>query len=156
MDTTLLASIIAGFGVIISAIISFIIAERTAKHQIIKIRYEIQHNKAEKLTEKRIEVYSMLYSIISRLNRLIQEEKLSKEEFKIIYVDMNDWYQQNGLFLGSKSNREVWECMKQLRKFIKGGNQVIAGSLGINEQRRKFIGHLNTMELELKKRDWYI
>lgn len=150
MDPTLLSSIIALSGVVISALISSLIANRTAKLQITRIRYEIQHSKAEKLTEKRLEAYPSLYTLLNRLNFLIRDNNLNVEEFEQINDLMNEWYLKNGIYLSSKCNTMFWVFLKKFRKLCRGGSESITDSLGVYEQRKKFVGTLESIELELK------
>jgi len=150
MDPTLITSIIAISGVVISALVSFGIADRTAKFQITKVRYEIQHSKAEKLAEKRLGTYPILYSLLNKLSFLIRDKKFQVEEFEKIYTSMYDWYLENGIYLSSKSNSTFWNFLKQFKKLCEGGRDALVGSLGIHKQRRKFISVLDAVELELK------
>lgn len=150
MDPTLLASFIALIGVVISALISFVIANRTARLEITKIRYEIQHSKAEKLTEKRLEVYPSLYTLLNRLNFLVRENDLNVEEFEQINTLMNEWYLKHGLFLSSRCNAMFWVFLEQFRKLCRAGNESLEDSLGGYEQRGEFIRTLESIELELK------
>lgn len=150
MDSTLITSSIAFCGVIASAFISLGIANRTAKLQIAKIRYEVQHSRAEKLAEKRLETYSSLYSLLNEMNFLIQERNSEIERFERINTAMLEWYLHNGILLSSKSNSLLWQFIKRYRKLCQGGKNAIAGSLGTGEQRRAFIKKLDSIELELK------
>ena len=150
MDSTLLTSIIAFSGVIISALISFGIAVRAAKVEITKVRYEIQHSKAEKLAEKRLEIYPTLYALLNKLNFSIQEKNLKVEELEQIYSSMYEWYLQNGIFLSSKSNNLLWKFIRKLKKLSKGGETAISNSLGVHKQRREYIKVLDSIEIEMK------
>ena len=71
-------------GVIVSALISFGIAVRTAKLEITKIRYEIQYSKAEKLAEERLEIYPTLYALQNKLNFSTQDKNLKVEELMLL------------------------------------------------------------------------
>lgn len=150
MDPIVLSSIIALSGVVISALISFVIANRTAKLQITRIRYEIQHSKAERLTEKRLDAYPSLYTLLNRLNFLVRDNNLSVEEFEQINNLMNEWYIKNGIFLSSKCNSMFWVFLKQFKKLCIGGSESLTDSLGEYEQRAKFVGTLESIEVELK------
>ena len=150
MNSTLITSIIAFGGVIVSAIISFSIAVRAAKLEITKIRYEIQHSKAEKLTEKRLETYPTLHALLNKLNFLIRDKNLKAEELEQIYLSMYEWYLQNGIFLSTNSNNLLWKFIKRLKKLSEGGETAISNSLGVHKQRREYTKILDAIELEIK------
>jgi hypothetical protein len=145
MSDNIIVSFIALSGILISALISFLVSRRQidlqAQNQL--------HNYSAILFQKRLEAYPRLHSILSAFAKAAKNKSLTKEIMSQTIKDLDDWDSNNTLLLGQS-------VVVQLAKFegaLKGWSELphkeLESSDFIKEIVKRVIAIEHALKLEL-------
>lgn len=82
MSSELITSLSTLVGVIVSVLVSLWINSRQTANELTKLRTEIQQSYADRLLEKRLEVYPQTYAALSDFSKKLELGKVSRVEFQ--------------------------------------------------------------------------
>lgn len=131
-------AIIPLLGVLISAIISYVVTRRTLSLKL----QEIKEGYSKALHTKRIELYPLLYKLTSQFATKLFYLGVSDEDVEKFNVDLQKWDEDCAIFTGQKVVRKLYELRQLLSKYS-------------NEESRDYFSDiyplLNELEFELKR-----
>lgn len=87
------------FGILLSAGISYLISKKSFDAELEKIRKQF----TQKLFEKRLEFYPLLYEILSSFQKLIRAGKANGHSFEAFIKEYQAWNSRYGIFLSARS-----------------------------------------------------
>ncbi len=150
MDTKVIAAIISFIGVIVSGLLSWYLSKVRFQGEITRINFDIQHSNAQKLQEKRIEIYPNANQLINDLITSIQTEEINFDKFKEIYNSLLKWYEINSVFMGARSNGIAYKFLRYYRRIIKSQNKGFEKRLRSPDKRKYIINYAWSLQLALK------
>ena len=115
MSGEITVALIALGGMVISVLASLFISMRQTSAELSKMRTEIRQTYADKLLEKRIEIYPGLYKLLSEFTKEIKEaRKISRARLAELETQITDWDVSNAVFLSGKA----FELSYRFRKLV--------------------------------------
>jgi hypothetical protein len=123
MPLEILVSLISLAGVIVSLLISYLVSNRQAKIQIESLRYQLAQSYTEKLYLKRLEVYPVLYEIISSFAKRIRHEAISQKELRAFAEKINEWDSKHALLTSAFTVQQLITLRKALRSLEVSGEE---------------------------------
>ena len=109
-------ALIALVGVIISAVISYVVSSHQASISISNLETELKSKYNVKLYEKRIEKYPELYEIVSSLGKDIRKIELTHNILKERLLEIDEWDSKNAILLSPSSI----ELILEMRNILDG------------------------------------
>lgn len=113
----IIIAIISFTGVIISVTASLVISRGQAKHQIEKMRIELEEAYTGKLFEKRLEVYPSLYSILSGFAKCLHKNQVNKEVINRTLERLDEWDNNYALFLSPLTAHNMYELRRVFQRY---------------------------------------
>lgn len=150
MSIEVVAPLIALIGVIISALISYIISVRQSKSELQKLRTEIYREFGSKLFEKRLEVYPELYALLSGFVKVIQFDKISKAALKDFLSKWQEWDTRNALFFGSFTGSLSFFLRREFIEMANKSDEELERELSSADSLKRLRKQLGRLELALK------
>ena len=144
MSPELIASLIALVGVVASVLVSFLAGQRQIKTQIDALRIQVEQTYTSKLYEKRLEVYPLLFQIMSSLSKSIRDRsEVTKDEMDEFVSRFYDWDSKNSIYTSELTLRQLIRLLRLIRSYKNSEEKVYS--------RRKLEIELvpQMMELEL-------
>jgi hypothetical protein len=108
MSEAIISSLIALLGIIVSVVISLVISLRETKLETQKLKEEYLKQYADKLFEKRLEVYPEISKILVSTVNKINQSVISPSDTKFFADALLDWEAKNAIFLGPQSQHIVY------------------------------------------------
>jgi hypothetical protein len=143
-------ALIAFSGVLISAAISWVISRRKIESEIRGIRLEMQSSYANKLQERRLDVYPLLHTSIIEFVKDIQARTTSFEHLEALYESVSEWDSKNSILLGAHSRYVLYRFERALHNIVKKGEAAFKNRIVSSEQRKKLIRRCFEVDLALK------
>lgn len=150
LPTEVYVALIAFSGVLISAVISWAISRRKIESEIRGIRLEMQSGYADKLQERRLEVYPLLHGSIIEFVKDIQARTTSFEHLEALYELVREWDSKNSIVLGAHSRYVVYRFERALHNMVKKGEVAFQNRIVSSEQRKRLIRRCFEVDLALK------
>jgi hypothetical protein len=145
MSDNIVVSFIALGGILISALISYVVSRR-------QIDLEVQnqlHNYSSILFQKRLEAYPRLHSILSAFAKAAKNKRLSKELMSQISKDLDNWDSNNTLLLGQSIVVQLARFEKALNGWSELPNKELESDDFIKEIFKQIIAIEHALKLEL-------
>lgn len=86
-------------GILLSAVVSYLISKRNFEAELEKIKKQF----TQKLFEKRLEAYPQLYEILSSFQKLIRSGKADDRSFEIFFEKYQEWNSRYGILLSPRT-----------------------------------------------------
>jgi hypothetical protein len=151
MSIELVTSAIALAGVIISVIVSVLISSRQAKIELDKLRTEIQRAYTDKLLDKRLNTYPVLYKLLSDFAKIIEYGVLSKATIEKLRKNMLNWDSENGILLSGHSGTTYVKFRKVLSELVKMNDKDFQKEYSSSEACWEMLRQANEVEFALKQ-----
>jgi hypothetical protein len=145
MSDSILASFIALSGIVISALISFLVSRRQIDLQI----QNQLHSYSAKLFERRLEAYPKMYSTLSAFAKAAKNKSLAKKNISQTIKDLDDWDSNNALLLGQSTVVQLARFEGALRGWLKLTDKELQSSDFIKEIVKRVIAIEHALKLEL-------
>jgi shikimate kinase len=142
MSDTIVTSLIATAGVLISVIVSLLTSLRQIKIETRKLRDEYLRQYAGKLFEKRIEVYPVLSSTVVEI---INFSKVSVTDIKRLAQALLKWEAHNVIFLSAQPEQVIHRLALMLADLNKMNDSDLQKVLDEKESLKK-IKHPHTQD----------
>lgn len=145
MSDNIIVSFIALSGILISAVISFLVSKRQidlqAKNQI--------HNYSTILFEKRLETYPKLHTILSTFAKVARNKNLTKKFMSQTIKDLDTWDSDNTLFLGQSIVKQLAKFEAALKEWSELPDKELQSSDFIKEVIQRVIAIEHALKFEL-------
>lgn len=151
MNTEIIVSLLTLLGAILSVIIGYSKTLRTIDTELHKQHYGVLNIYAKGLFEKRLSVYSELYSILSNAVKIIDYPDLFTEPVNIVDIEnkLNEWDSNYGLLLTKESGARAMTVRKALRT-LSSKFTTIHDCLKDHESKEKLEESLVGLEVALR------
>ena len=124
---------------------------RTAlEQQLSEIRGQLQRNYADKLLDKRLDVYPHLYLILSDFLKLLHSESLSLPYIVKLRDDIDTWDSKYALFFSARSGVSCYRLRKLLRQLTNTSEQALNTVITSEDVLTDLKNRLRELELLLK------
>lgn len=97
MSTEVIVALISFLGVFISVLISLFASLRVTNTELQKLRVEIQKTYADKLIDKRLEIYPNIYFMLSNFMKKIEIGTVSTNELRTLHTEMSEWNSKHSI-----------------------------------------------------------
>jgi hypothetical protein len=134
-----LAAITALVGVLISALVSWIVSRRKSDLDFRIARLGIQSHYADQLCKKRLERYPVLYEAVQRLPQAIQARSASFNLLREVHEEVGVWFSKHSIFLGVRATDILYRYERFLRQLVAKGEAAFINRLNSAESRRALI-----------------
>jgi hypothetical protein len=118
--------------------------------EVERLRFEIQRSYATNLNNKRLEVYPTLYRLLNDYTLSIQTRSLSFEKLKTLHDEVSEWYGQNGLILGARTNSLLYVFLRTIRGIVRKSETAFANRLDSSGKRKQLILEAWNIQIGLK------
>ena len=120
MSSELVASLIALFGVIASVLVSFFVGQRQMKTQIDSLRIQVEQTYTSKLYEKRLEVYPLLFEIMSSFSKKIRDRgDITKKTLDDFVSQFNEWDSKHSIYTSELTLRQLIRMLRLIKSYKK-------------------------------------
>lgn len=159
MPKELLPSLIALAGVAVSIIASVLVSVRQSKIEIKKLKTDLQMAYANKLVDKRMEAYPILFKLMSNFEKAIRSGTVDTTTVNTLLDNISDWNSSYSLFTSSYTIRRYIyfrssiEWLKQnpdVDPPRQNSDAEIKSQLLDKELRKEMIGYMRELETALK------
>ncbi|MEZ4990418.1 MAG: hypothetical protein R2824_08400 [Saprospiraceae bacterium] len=154
MNTEVIVSLIALFGVALSVIVALISSRQVTKTELKKHLGEQKQSYAEKLLEKRLNTYPGLYQLTSDFLKLVEYER---EKFTNHWLDdfkgqLIDWDSKYALFLSVNSGSKLYSFRRKLVTELldKMPDDELREKIEDKPYRREIVAQVEQLEIALK------
>lgn len=137
-------------GILISAIISWLISKNQVAAGIAKVRYELQNTYVQVLQNERMKKYPELFSVIETYVKSIQDQEITFDKLKMFYKSVNDWHTENGLLLSFETNSRVYKLTRKIRQICAAKEDAWLARISNDKKRQDLIRDAWEIELGLK------
>jgi hypothetical protein len=147
MSTELVASLIALAGVIISVLVSFVVGQRQIKTQMDSLRIQIEQTFTSKLYEKRLEVYPLLFEIMSSFSKRIRDHgEITKEIIDDFAAQFYEWDSKNSIYTSGLTLKQLMRMMRLIKSYKNSSDEKYSK----RKLRSELIPQMLELELMLK------
>jgi hypothetical protein len=115
-----LSTLIALFGVLLSAGISLLTSRIVSRNETRKMRLEAKKIYASKLLDTRIEVYPALYNSLSHFVKTIRKESIQRHEVESFLATAQEWDSKNAIFLSARTGYMITRLRKSIESLLIG------------------------------------
>lgn len=120
----IISSVIAFCGVVLTLIITNKRSKSLIDAEFQKIKTQILQSYGDRILQKRMEIYPLLYSILSSFQKKVQFGKLTVSDVSEFKNKIEEWDSPNALFLSDKAQRRVYDFRKYVNtELVKMSNQ---------------------------------
>lgn len=143
MSPELIASVIALVGVIASVLVSFLVGQRQMKIQIDSLRVQVEQTYTSKLYEKRLEVYPLLFEIMSSFSKEIRDRgDITKKTMNDFASRFYEWDSKNFIYTSELTLRQLIRMLRLIRSYQNSEEKIYS--------RRRLESELIPQMLELE------
>ena len=121
METALLVALVSLGGVLLSALISWIVSKQRVDAEIQKVRYDLQRSYAETLHKSRLQAYPPVYASLESFSKAIQKKQATLSELQAFYQSIDRWHTGNGHLLGAETNGVFYVFLRRLGQICVSG-----------------------------------
>jgi hypothetical protein len=150
MSSEILAALIALVGVVVSVIVSLFINVRQTNAELQKLRSEIQQTYADKLLDKRLEVYPDMYFILSDFMKNIEDGIVTKTDVNELHQQTRDWNSRYSVFFSGDTGGISYRFRQMLSELIKMTDEEYRRKFEDPEALRELRHRVGEFELALK------
>jgi hypothetical protein len=145
MDPRILASLIAVVGVLLSAVLAFVVSRRQVTAALDTARLQSQTVFLGKLYEARLKVYPELYELLGDLGKIITTG-VTTEDVQATWDAIRTWDRQNALYLSPLSVQRMISFRKVVTRLLKFSPE----QLSKMKQKKGLLPTLIDMQMCLK------
>jgi hypothetical protein len=153
MSTEIITTLIAFMGILISVSTSVLVNRQQNATEIKKLRTEIQQAYAHRLIEKRIEVYQVLYKLLSEFDKVIHfgiPTKLTKRVISDLFDNILKWDSENAIFMSGNTGRKLYEFRWRLSELKDMSNDQFLNYFNMPKKQKGLLELANQLEVALK------
>lgn len=116
-------ALIALAGVVLSAIVSFIVSSTQSQAAATNLRLEFEQRFNQKLFERRLEIYPVLYRTLSELGKSLEERDLFYKMLANARVQINAWDSENAVIVSPAVIHRILTLRNLLTEMALGREQ---------------------------------
>ncbi|MFC2138622.1 hypothetical protein ACFLTE_10635 [Bacteroidota bacterium] len=146
----ILVALISLTGIIISIIISWLVAQYKARFEIKKLRLETQHIYAENLVKARLEKYPNVYFMLESFVKSVQKKQANYDSFNDFCEAIDKWYTCNGYLTSADTNRRFYTHLRKFQNIKNASEKAFNIRLTDNDKGKDLIRSAWEIELGLK------
>jgi hypothetical protein len=146
MDGAYFAAVTATVGVIVSAIVAFLVGRNQARTELAKANLENRRVFLEKLYEVRLRTYPGLYSILGGLGGRVLSKQATVANVQSAWAAVQEWDLENALYLSPHTAR----CVIGLRRMLSEMSELNDSDFSRTKQRRDLMPQLVEIQMCLK------
>jgi hypothetical protein len=151
MSIELISAIIAFIGVIVSVVFSLYISIKQTNAELQKLRAEIRQDYANKLLEKRVEIYPDLYARLSTFTKSVRSNRnVSKKMIKDVFEQVSEWDVKFAVFLSGNTNELLYRFRNKLSGLLSMAEADIRKEFDAPEAIGELIRAADEVKLALK------
>lgn len=150
MPTEIIAALIALSGVVFSIVGSLIATTRATNIELQKLRTEIQQTYADRLLEKRLEVYPELYAYLSDFIKVIRFSSVTKDSLEKLHSQVMQWDSRHSILFTARTGVIFHHFYMLLMEMVKLSDMEIRGRFSSEEEKKRLRHALSGVELALK------
>lgn len=136
MSTEITVALIAFCGAVLSIIASALISTRQTNIELQKLRTEIRQTYADKLLEKRLEVYPALYFLLSDfLKSILKLRIVSKESISKLRAEIDDWDSKHAVLLSGRTGIICYQFRGLLGELLQQTDEDLQKRLRVTDSR---------------------
>lgn len=150
MSTEIVVAFIAFAGVLISVAVSLFTSMRLTNAELRKLRTEIQQTYADKLLEKRLDVYPSLYALLSDFAKKIQSSIISKSVLEELRNQIEEWDSKHAVLFSGRAGIICYRFRKALAELTQKPDEELQKDLASADFFRKLRHKVAELELALK------
>jgi hypothetical protein len=150
MTTEIVVALIALAGVILSIVASLLASMRITNTELQKLRTEIQQSYADKLVERRLEVYPSLYTPLSNFTRVIRFGSLSKSAFEQLRTQMEELDSKHSVLFSGRTGVIFHRFLMMLAELTEMPDETIQKKYATDDEKRELRHRIGEVELALK------
>lgn len=150
MPTEILVALIAFAGVLASVAASLVTSMRLTNAELQKLRTEIQQTYADKLLEKRLDVYPSLYALLSDFVKKIQSNTMSKSVLEELRTQIEEWDSKHAVLFSGRAGIICYRFRKMLAELMQKPDEELQKDLASVDFLRELRYKTGELELALK------
>ena len=150
MDKTIIVALIAFTATITTALISWLVSRFTVSSQIHKLQLELRHIYANRLHEKRVEVYPAAYELLSEFAKINKTGDVTRGYLDNLAIRIAEWDSKYSIFLSASTTPIAYNFRKLLAELSDKNDQDLRKVFDSHEERKRIYRAIAQFELALK------
>lgn len=150
MPTEIVVAFIAFIGVLVSVVVSIVTSMRSTNAELRKLRTEIQQTYADRLLEKRLDVYPSLYALLSDFAKRIQFSTISKSVLEELRDQIEEWDSKHSVLFSGRAGVICYHFRKMLAELAQKPDEELQKDLASADFLRELRRRIGELELALK------
>lgn len=130
MPTEVIVALVTLGGVMASVAVSYLLNQRQMHAQLDNLRYQVEQGFTEKLYEKRLEAYPLLYTIISGFAKQGLAGPISKKALDEFGEALNAWDSHYAIFCSAFTSYQMLNLRRAIRRFERAGQGISKTKMG--------------------------
>src|SRR5262245_13538262 len=120
-NATAISALIALAGVLVSVLVSLVVARRKMESDLTLAKLNIQAQYASRLCEQRLERYPLLYKVVQDFVQAVQTRTASFALLLETQKEVTSWYSEYSILLGIHATDRVYRYHRFLRQVAAKG-----------------------------------
>ena len=146
MSTEIIAALIAFGGVVISVVVSILTSSRQTASELTKLRTEIQQSYADKLLERRLDIYPDTYDLLSAFAKKLELKKIKKSDISELLNKINKLDSKSSILFSGHTGYIAFRFRQYFIKLLQQDDEDIM-SIDVLQEIKARVGEF---ELALK------